>query len=242
MAYFKNRKFIVGLFSVLSLITLSSLLFAYYLSRNNNNIIEPVLANTIPDLNEESNNIFVEVKGSVKKPGVYEVADTSIINDVISLAGGFTKNSWTDNINLSKRIKNELVIYVFTKSEYKALKKASNQAKKENVTTAVTKSEEECVSNGYLIDNCTDKGISVINASDNITPIETNEEAAVTSLININTAPLDKLMQLPGIGEAKAKAIIEYRNTNPFLTTNDIVNVSGISEKIYESLKELITV
>lgn len=64
----------------------------------------------------------------------------------------------------------------------------------------------------------------------------------ISQLININTAPLEKLKTLPGIGEAKAKAIIEYRNTfGGFKDISDIIKVNGIGEGLYEQIKVFIT-
>ena len=62
-------------------------------------------------------------------------------------------------------------------------------------------------------------------------------------LININTASVDELDQLPGIGETTAIRIIDYRTANgPFATIEDIINVSGIGTATYEEIKDLITV
>ncbi len=60
--------------------------------------------------------------------------------------------------------------------------------------------------------------------------------------ININTADEVELMMLKGIGEAKAKAIIEYREAQSFETIEDIMKVSGIGEKTFENIKDRITV
>ena len=59
--------------------------------------------------------------------------------------------------------------------------------------------------------------------------------------ININTATLDELCALYGIGTAKANAILAYREQNgPFHYPQDIIYVSGIGETIYENNKDLI--
>lgn len=61
--------------------------------------------------------------------------------------------------------------------------------------------------------------------------------------ININSASVEVLMALPGIGEVKAKAIVDYREQNgPFQTTDELMNVSGIGPATYENIHDLITV
>ena len=63
------------------------------------------------------------------------------------------------------------------------------------------------------------------------------------SLVNINTADAKTLETLPGIGEGKARDIINYRNTNgPFGDVQDIKNVSGIGESTFSKLSPYITV
>ncbi len=72
---------------------------------------------------------------------------------------------------------------------------------------------------------------------------ETDESVLGTTLININTAGINELMTLSGVGEAKAKAIIEYREKNgSFKSIEDIKNVSGIGEAAYQKIKDYITV
>jgi len=63
------------------------------------------------------------------------------------------------------------------------------------------------------------------------------------NLININTAGLEELDSLPGIGEIKAQAIIDYRNQNgDFSVIEDIINVSGIGQSTFDKIKDLIYV
>ena len=60
--------------------------------------------------------------------------------------------------------------------------------------------------------------------------------------VNINSASLEELMTLTGIGESKAKDIISYRETNgPFTTIEDLKKVSGIGDSIFAKIKENIT-
>ena len=64
-----------------------------------------------------------------------------------------------------------------------------------------------------------------------------------TDLININTAASFELETLPGIGSTTAQKIIEYREANgPFISTEDIINVSRIGPGTYERIKDIITV
>lgn len=67
--------------------------------------------------------------------------------------------------------------------------------------------------------------------------------AARTGIIDLNTAGLEELMELPRIGEAKAKAIIAYREQHGgFRAAYEITEVKGIGQKTYESFKDRITV
>lgn len=62
-------------------------------------------------------------------------------------------------------------------------------------------------------------------------------------LVNINTASLEELDSLPGIGPTIAQRIIDYRDENgPFAVIEDILNVSGIGPSTFDQIKDLITV
>ena len=122
-----------------------------------------------------------------------------------------------------------MVIYVYTNYE---LSKA-------NVSKKVS---EECVVKHIYIDDC--QGESIIK-SDNKDSVKSdnNQGQESNSKVNINTATLDELMQLNGIGEAKAKTIIEYRTQNGnFAKIEDLMNVTGIGEALYQKVKDNITV
>lgn len=72
---------------------------------------------------------------------------------------------------------------------------------------------------------------------------EAEAAPATQGKLDLNRATAEQLDGLPGIGETKAKAIVEYRKTNgPFRKAEDLMKVKGIGTKTYEKLKDLITV
>lgn len=77
------------------------------------------------------------------------------------------------------------------------------------------------------------------NTSEVLTNTQTNKQGK----ININTAGVEELKTLPRIGDSIAKRIIDYRSKNGrFKRIEDIKNVSGIGEKMFENIKDLICV
>lgn len=100
--------------------------------------------------------------------------------------------------------------------------------------------------------------VEIIDAEDTTTALSVSEEtsAAFVSeiaenkdtsaseklMININTAGIEELVKLKGVGEKTAEKIIEYREQTPFETIEDIMNVNGIGEKKFEDIKEMICV
>jgi competence protein ComEA len=66
--------------------------------------------------------------------------------------------------------------------------------------------------------------------------------APATSRVDLNSASEDELAKLPGIGPSKARAIVQYRSDAPFRKPDDLRKVKGIGDKLYDSLKDQITV
>ncbi len=265
--FIKNNKFIVLSISIIFnilLLTSTGILLYHNLDKEdistNIDTIEP--SNSL-SMNTEKENFFVEIKGAVNKPGVYKVSSDNIINDVITLAEGFTKNAYTDNINLSRQVSKEMVIYVYTKTDFKNTQKSNNPVK-----TVVVQEKCECPT--YDITSCTENKQSEIVVNYNTNPTDGNLDSNVNvennstsnnvvneeiidntnkkedtnnSLINLNTASKTELMTLTGIGEAKAVKIIDYRNTKgKFKSIDEIKNVSGIGDAMFEKIKNNITV
>lgn len=71
----------------------------------------------------------------------------------------------------------------------------------------------------------------------NSTNIKMSSEKS--DIININTATLENLQTLSGIGPATAEKIVDFRSTNgPFRSIEELMDVSGIGEKTFEKIKE----
>ena len=178
--------------------------------------------------NEKQDNnslIKVDIKGAVKNPGVYEINSDKRVIDAIKLAGGTSKNANTNYVNLSTKLKDEMVIWIYTSEE-------------------ISKLELDKSSTKYMIKECncpTVDNTTCLNYKENSK--SNNESIDKNNIININTASIEELIKIPGIGEGKAKQIIEYRNTNGnFNFVEDIKNVSGIGDSIYNKIKEYIKV
>lgn len=139
--------------------------------------------------------IFVDIKGAVKNPGVYQMKSGDRVKDALDAAGGLTAEADSQKVNLAKRLEDQMVIVV---------PKVGEEA--QEIPSGVT-----------------------------------SKEASKEGKVNINTATVEELKTLRGVGEKKAEAIIEYRKKNgSFKTKEDLMKVRGIGKKLFESFQERI--
>lgn len=202
---------------------------------------------------EVKSRINVDIKGAIKKPGIYEMKENQTINDVINYAGGLSKNATTLDINLSKIVHNEMVIYISTKNEYNQRRQNKCSKNEINNSKEIVAEDENNKNKAYEIassdtfvkdyNNVTANEEIISNNPDN-KEIKNNSDdnQSSTTLVNINSASKEDLQKIPGIGATKAEKIIEYRINNKFITIEDIKNVSGIGESLYEKIKDYITI
>lgn len=192
-------------------------LIIYFIKMNDKQAYEDTLTfneTTNKTTSEVFEKNYIDIKGSVKNPGVYEFKKNDRVIDAINMAGGLLKNANTSNINLSQKLVSEMVIYVMNNSEIK------NGSK---VISCDTKCKTEVIE----VNNCVEEK-----------KLETSKNK-----ININTATVEDFTSLSGIGETKAKSIIEYRNSNGnFKSIEDIKNISGIGEALFNKIKDNIEV
>jgi competence protein ComEA len=83
--------------------------------------------------------------------------------------------------------------------------------------------------------------INTVNLSKFIKPLNNKKNSSDNGLININTANIFQLMQLPGIGEKMAQLIIEHRKTNKFKNKEDLMKIPRIGPKRFAAIKNKIT-
>ncbi len=162
-------------------------LFIVISNDSTNYVVEDQIVSSVEEVHEVAGKVLVDVKGAVRHPGVYEMYEGDRVINAIDLCGGLLEDANTIGLNLSKKVSDEMIIYVPYKDE------------------------------DVVIDDGDNK-------------------------ISLNTASLDELMTLSGIGESKAKAIIEYRNNKKFESIEEITNIKGISESLYEQIKDYITI
>ncbi len=193
---------------------------------------------------------YCDIKGNVNNPGVYEINNGDTIQDIINLSGGLKKNSYTDNINLSKKVKDEMVIYIFSNSEISKIKELSNCVCEDIYVYKECEDDKNLgneENNSKLEENITNNNDEKITNSTTTKIIETTEKIDITTKIkypiNINLASVEELLNIKGLGEKKASSIIKYREEHGnYESIKDIKKVDGIGDKLFESIKEFITV
>ena len=150
-------------------------------------------------------NCYVDIKGEVLRPGVYEFSCESRMQEVIKKAGGFTEEADETKINLAQKISDQMQIIVPN-----------------------LHSQQE----GGVTEGNSGKG----NLS-NTTPSNLKQ-----GTVNINTATLEELQTIKGIGKKKAEAILQYRKEHgAFRTNEDLLQVKGIGKKALEAIESQVT-
>ncbi len=227
----KYNKIILVILLIIVLITFFSL--KYILTTHKSVVIKDnSLLATSNELstNDDKNTVKVDIKGAIKNPGVYELNANDRVEDVILKSGGILDEADISVINLSKKVFDEMVIIIYTKEEVEKMLNGEDVI----IDNIITNKE-------VIFPDI--KNDATINNTSSTNKVDENETTVNKSIININTATIDELDSLPGIGNSKAQNIIDYRNINGnFETIEDIMNVNGIGTAIYEQIKTYITV
>lgn len=243
MSFIKRNLFKI-IFILFIIIIIGSLFIKKYLidNQNSNSIKEEdAIELTKKDDSKDDEEVVVvsvDIKGAVKKPGVYEIENNRKVIDVVNMAGGFNDNADTSFVNLAKKVVDEMVVVIYTSEQIKEAKKRETISLEVNDTCVCP-----IIDNDSCINNNTNNSKNSNNNTSSNNNKSSNNNEGSNVLVNINTASLEELQTLSGIGEAKAQAIIDYRNeVGKFTKIKDITNVSGIGEAAFEKIKDNITV
>ena len=200
----KNRLIKISIFVLCFITVLGSY---FFISKFKNNKKGEVVAFLEPTSIEETTsnsvkNFYVDVKGEVKTPGVYLVSDGMLVIDAINLAGGLTKNAYTNNINLSLKVFDEMVIFI------------SN--KKDVTTTSTIKNKNDALITNKTESNNTYNGLVNINTAskDELMTISGIGESKANSIIEYRSKnkfeSIEDIMNVSGIGEKFFEQIKNY--------------------------------
>ncbi len=242
----KNSKKLMIIIIIVLIIILSSLSF-FFLKKYQNkkeNTSSLVASKDFDEIAEEEDSkeseksskeddepakIKVDIKGEVNSPGVYEIAKETIVNELINMAGGLTANATTKNINLSRKLSDEMVVIIYSQKELENLKQ--------------DEISEDCLNSDVDITPCYEKKKSIVVPSGEASSSSSaSAKKDNTSLVSLNSASKEELMTLSGIGEAKAEKIIAYREANGgFKNVEEIMEVSGIGDAIFAKIKDRLT-
>ena len=170
--------------------------------------------------------LTVHVCGAVRREGVYSLPAGSRIRDAVDAAGGFSGDADRSYLNLAMKIEDAWQIRVPTKEEAEALRLEQGRS---GAGTAVP---------GAAPGLSGTSGLQGAGTAKDEAGKGNQEEK-----INLNTASKEQLMKIPGVGEAKAQRIIEYREQNGrFEAIEDLMKVPGIKDASFQKMKDYITV
>ncbi|HAH85734.1 MAG: helix-hairpin-helix domain-containing protein [Armatimonadota bacterium] len=164
--------------------------------------------------------LWVHVTGCVQKPGVYQFAPGARVQDAIRAAGGASKTADLESINLAEKLADGEQVFIARKGSEPLPSKS-------------------CVRGG----NKPVSFQSVKNTAGNATDSRPQKLTVPgKGVININTAGLEDLQRLPGIGPSTAEKILEYRKANgAFTSIDELDEVKGIGPAKIATLKPFVS-
>jgi competence protein ComEA len=184
--------------------------------------------------------IAVSVSGAVRRPGVYTFNEGERVKHGIRAAGGATEEADLSDINIAARLKDNTSLYI----PFQMFRHQEGQSLVARRTQTATESNPARYTRSGWAQTTHQTTIAQQETTQDSTKQQAISPAATTSsgLINLNTATLEELQKLPGIGPKTAEKIDAYRKGQPFQTIEQLEAVSGIGPKTMESVRDLITV
>lgn len=184
----------------------------------------------------EEEPLYVHVCGAVISPGVYELAAGSRVYEAVQAAGGFAENAEESYVNQAQELPDGAKLVIPTKEEAAMVSPKDMKGQQSSEEGTGRQVAEGSVQIGIV----TQEGVGFADGSEGAVSGQT---AVDDGRININTATVEDLCKIPGIGATRAAAIVSYREKQGgFKSPEDIMQVSGIKEGTYEKIKDSIRV
>lgn len=188
-----------------------------------NEIITNEIVNNVESGSENKNEVVdneeiiaVHITGEVKKKGIIYLKKGARIDDAIKEAGGATKDANLDRVNLAYVLSDGQKIYIPNKNDKDA-----------EIEYIISSSGKNIVIEGENSGNSNDAG----------------KVKGVNGKVNINTAGLEELESLKGIGPSLAQRIIEYRESNGgFKKIDELQDVKGIGDSKFRNIKDSVCI
>ena len=189
---------------------------------------ESVLVDAV---NPQAGVIYVHVCGAVENPGVYELEAGSRVYEAVQQAGGFADSAEQNYVNQAQVLEDGVKLVIPTREEAAA---AQDDASEESNAL------QDRAQDGSGIAGGAEREIGIVGGARSDGQ---GGDAASDGRINIDTASEAQLCEIPGIGATRAAAIAAYRESHgAFGKPEDIMNVNGIKEGMYEKIKDIICV
>jgi competence protein ComEA len=160
-------------------------------------------------------NIVVDISGSVKNPGVYVLPASARIDELLKRAGGMADDAdvafASRNVNRARILTDQEKIYI----------------------PSLNDTAQGIVSEYKRVIDYTQPVTHLLTESSQST------SPSGSALVNINTAAIEELDQLPGVGAAIGQSIISKR---PYLSIDELVQRSVVKQTVFDKIKNSITV
>ena len=207
--------------------------------QTNEDVEKKIKTNNKKEQNEELNSeektlyaeentakeVVVHITGEVVRPGIVSLQSGGRVIDAIKKAGGLTPYADEKSINLAQKLIDEDKVIIPSRDE-------SSQVE----TPAVSPNQSSTLETGQAVSTGNSGVVSKSPQSQG-----SDSSGGGGGQVNINTASKEELKTLSGVGDVTAQKIMDYRESTPFGAIEDLKQVSGIGDKKFDAIKNMIT-
>lgn len=166
----------------------------------------------------QAKTVRVQVSGAVLEPGIYDVPASCRVEEAIAAAGGMTENADSERVNLVRKVRDGMQIRV-------PVQKAARTSRTQRKSAQAKSGLGESASKKY-----------------GSAKADSGRNSSMIQRVRINSASAGELQQLPGIGPALAKRIVETRSRGRFNSADDLLRVPGIGKAKLAKLRDYVEV